>query len=238
MGLAFLVSLTAACFHDDSDGGGASSGGCADAEKNLDATSKTATYCVTFSAHWTKKDFSEVPDNAHFTDIVGAAVSPKADMWESGALASAGLEVVAEEGKTAKYKAELNEAVKADKAANVFVVKGTGATGSRSFEVEVDQDFYAVNFATMVAPSPDWFVGVSEYALMDAAGWIEDSGKVDLKVYDAGTESGKDYSLDNKDTKPAHPIITLFETVAGSVDYVDGLVDGNPIATVKFERIK
>ena len=59
-----------------------------------------------------------------------------------------------------------------------------------------------------------------------------------LPVYDAGTESGKKYSLENEASDPLEKIARLTETVAGSVDYVDGMVGGNSIATVRFKRLK
>ena len=45
-----------------------------------------------------------------------------------------------------------------------------------------------VTLTTMIAPSHDWFVGVSGLALLDAAGrWLR-SHEVDLYPWDAGTE--------------------------------------------------
>ena len=50
----------------------------------------------------------------------------------------------------------------------------------------------------MVAPSPDWFVGVSGLPLLDDrwARWLR-SHEVNLYPWDAGTEDGSEFSLNN-----------------------------------------
>ncbi len=66
----------------------------------------------------------------------------------------------------------------------------------------------------MVAPSPDWFVGVSGLSLWDGDAWIE-SLSVDLKPYDAGTEQGDAFSLANPATVPQELIAMLGAPFAG-----------------------
>ena len=62
----------------------------------------------------------------------------------------------------------------------------------------------------MLAPSPDWFVGVHGLNLLDQGAWLEEV-VVDLFVYDAGTDSGSSYTAANEDTQPAENIF-LIET--------------------------
>ena len=42
-----------------------------------------------------------------------------------------------------------------------------GSPGSTQFEFEVSRDYPLVTLVTMVAPSPDWFVGVSALSLRE-----------------------------------------------------------------------
>jgi hypothetical protein len=44
----------------------------------------------------------------------------------------------------------------------------------------------------MIAPSPDWFVGVSGLSLFEEGAWVEEK-VVELFPYDAGTDSGSRY---------------------------------------------
>jgi len=67
----------------------------------------------------------------------------------------------------------------------------------------------------MVAPSPDWFVGVHGLSLLDGDEFVN-SMVVDLRVYDSGTDSGTLYTSDDEDTVPASPISLLNSAPADS----------------------
>ena len=66
----------------------------------------------------------------------------------------------------------------------------------------------------MLAPSPDWFVGVSALPLMEDGAWRK-RVEVNLRLYDAGTDDGTVFTAGNADTDPAEPIIALTEDDAG-----------------------
>ena len=51
----------------------------------------------------------------------------------------------------------------------------------------------------MIAPSPDWFVGVTGLPLYEDGSWVEEL-VVELYPYDAGTDSGSTYESPNKPT--------------------------------------
>lgn len=61
----------------------------------------------------------------------------------------------------------------------------------------------------MIAPSPDWFVGVNDLNLLDANDNWRDSIVLDLVSYDAGTENGTGLSLNNPATNPQGVITEL-----------------------------
>ena len=58
-----------------------------------------------------------------------------------------------------------------------------------------------VTLVSMIAPSPDWFVGVHGLALLEDAMW-KDEIVVQLFAYDAGTDSGVTYASANQATDP------------------------------------
>jgi hypothetical protein len=60
----------------------------------------------------------------------------------------------------------------------------------------------------MIAPSPDWFVGVSGLELFRDGLWRRQV-TVELQAYDAGTDSGIDFVSPNEATQPARPIALL-----------------------------
>ena len=61
----------------------------------------------------------------------------------------------------------------------------------------------------MVAPSPDWFVGVSGLPLLDDQGrWLR-SHEVNLYPWDAGSEQGSEFSRNNLATSPQGVITSI-----------------------------
>jgi hypothetical protein len=60
----------------------------------------------------------------------------------------------------------------------------------------------------MVAPSPDWFVGVAGLSLLEDGAWVQERS-VDLYPWDAGTDSGATYRAADRVTAPPQPIQRL-----------------------------
>jgi len=91
--------------------------------------------------------------------------------------------------------------------------------------------------ASMAAPSPDWFVGVNAVDLYDASKkeWIKKK-TIQLKLYDAGTDSGTLFTAANLATNPTENISLLTES---EVDFEDGLKSGGGdyVGTFIFERL-
>ncbi len=47
----------------------------------------------------------------------------------------------------------------------------------------------------MLAPSPDWFIGVNSIELCNGTTWVTESKSYDLIGYDAGKRSGDTWAL-------------------------------------------
>ena len=71
--------------------------------------------------------------------------------------------------------------------------------GAVTVTLVVSQDCPLVSVVSMIAPSPDWFVGVSGLSLLENGAWIEQR-VVELFPYDAGTDSGSSYASPNEPT--------------------------------------
>lgn len=206
---------------------------------SLDKTSEAATYQVTFTGQWTS-DFGTVPAGAHFTQLAGSAVRASSSLWSNGQAASAGMEALAEDGTTATFISEIDAEITTNQALKSVTSNSsnTGATGTTSFTVDVNRTYPLFIFATMIAPSPDWFVGQSQFNLLNASGEWKDDETVPLRTYDAGTEDGNSFSRSNPATSPAGVIHRLSETISGGVVFNDGLVNNKAIASVTFTRTK
>jgi Spondin_N len=190
--------------------------------------SPTALYRVTIVSEWsTSSHPTTLPTRSHFSPTVVAVHSAVADLINPGTLATPGIKSMAETGATATLEAEL-----ASDATVTAVRTGSNlfGVGSQSFEVTVAQEAPLVSLVTMLAPSPDWFIGIEDESLFTAGKWL-DRIDIDLEAYDSGTDSGADFGSGNLATNPPQPI-------AGPVDaaYATAVAEGR-FGFVSIERL-
>jgi len=188
----------------------------------------TATYRVVFEATWSASTHpTNFPGGAHFSPLIGAVHKAGVTFWARDGIATPGIESMAETGGTSTLTAEIQAESPGDALA---VVNGSGirSPGSTTIQaIALREEFPLVTLVTMIAPSPDWFVGVSGLSLRDDEGdWIEEL-EVVLYPYDAGTDSGPNYTSANDDTQPKEPIRNL----SGESPFSD-----EPIGTFTFTR--
>lgn len=171
-----------------------------------------ATYSVTFESTWTSSSHPDgFPPGPHFSGLVGATHRPSVVLWEPGAKASQGIEVMAETGAKSILLAEAEALQGSGSVESTLSGSGIPSPGSTSLTFTVSESHAFVSLVAMLAPSPDWFVGVSGLALRDGDGWISEI-VVPLDVYDAGTDSGSTYTADDDDTAPADDIARIEES--------------------------
>ena len=108
-----------------------------------------------------------------------------------------------------------NEKVEAqiDSGDAIAVVSGGGigtSPGSVSVTFTVYEDHPLVSVTSMVAPSPDWFVGLSGLDLCRNGNWISEQ-EFTLYAYDAGADSGITYTSANGATSTPELIRKLHE---------------------------
>lgn len=160
-------------------------------------------YQVTFESLWNSTDHPTnfpaglPPVGAHFSQLVGLSHNSNIDIWSEGVAASPAVENVAEIGSPGLFLADVSSAITAGDAlsqinASLTILPSPGMTDTNIFLVDDAHPF--VTLLSMLGPSHDWFVGVDSLDLRDGGGFIN-SMKIDLFVYDAGTEPGTDFSL-------------------------------------------
>ena len=80
-------------------------------------------------------------------------------------------------------------------------------------DIEVNSEYPLVSFNTMIAPSPDWFVGVHDFDLCNkTSGEWMDSRAHDLPLYDAGIDSGLRFNSPDDLTIPPERIHLIANT--------------------------
>ena len=194
----------------------------------------TAVYQVTFTSTWSQQTHpSEFPfGSAHFSGLIGATHNALVNFWQSGEVATNGIESMAETGSKSLLTSEINSQIDNGNAQHLLSAGGIGSSpGEVIFTFEISQQHPFVTLVSMIAPSPDWFVGVSKLSLIANGQWLEEL-VVPLYAYDAGTDSGARYTSPNSDTQPKASIHRI-ETLPFLVDS-----EVPSIGTLSFERLE
>jgi hypothetical protein len=191
-----------------------------------------ARYRVTFDATWSAATHPmDIPATPHFSRLVGGTHRATVRFWEAGGLASEGIRLMAEQGRTSPLDVEVQAAVTAGHAQHVLVGDGIPVSpGLVSLEFEISRDYPLVTLVSMLAPSPDWFVGVSGLDLREGGDWAAEMVIV-LAAWDAGTDSGVSYGSRDVVTRPPAPI----QEIATGPLVVGASVP--PVGTFRFRRI-
>ncbi len=170
----------------------------------------TATYEVTFTSTWSSATHpTNFPSSPHYSGLIGGTHNSSATFWETGSTASLGIKQMAEFGSKLALQSEVQTAIADGTAERVLSGGGIGRSpGLTRMTFDVSEDFPLVTLTSMLAPSPDWFVGVNGQSLRSSTGW-EDEIIVELFVYDAGTDSGSNYTSANQATSPQENIARM-----------------------------
>ena len=190
-----------------------SSAGCGSSPTESDRESQpdaTATYRVVFESVWSLNTHpQDYPPSPHFSGLIGATHNSDVVFWKEGEPASQGIERMAEAGAKTPLDTEVETAIRAGSAG--VLLSGGGirpSPGDVDLTFDAALDFPHVTLVSMIAPSPDWFVGVSGLSLLEDGDWV-DRKTVELYPYDAGTDGGTTYLSPENDTDPADPIFRI-----------------------------
>lgn len=159
-----------------------------------------SSYSIVFNAQWNSENHPRrYPSSAHWSRLIGASFGYGDEYWQLNEKSTQGMKNMAEFGGTSTLVQELKS--NADKYLDVQTARsGIGrGTGEMSLSLEVDGDHDRVGLVTMIAPSPDWFSGVSAAELCDyQTGEWKQNVELDLYAYDAGTDKGKYFDSENR----------------------------------------
>lgn len=175
------------------------------------AAASTADYRVTFVAEWNAVDHPhDFPAaNPHFSPLIGATHNASVEFWRPGELASRGIEVMAETGGRTPLTAEITAVQATGNSSTAILGSGIALSPNSTMATfAATSQFPLMSLVTMIAPSPDWFVGVHSLPLTDDGAWRERI-VVDLWPYDAGTDSGTTFNSPDLEPTPHVPIERL-----------------------------
>ena len=166
-----------------------------------------ATYTAVLSSTWSAATHPEnFPSNPHYSDLIGATHNQDASLWSLGKIASSGMRDVAERGDNLQLIKEIKWSIKTgDSGSLVHGVDIKTSPGTVAVDFELSDKYPLVSLVSMIAPSPDWFVGISGINMCESGNWILDK-TIRLKAYDAGTDDGEAYESADKATTPKREI--------------------------------
>jgi hypothetical protein len=196
------------------------------------STFSEARYMITITGQWSSPAFT-VPGGAHYTTFIGMIHNSTASLWKDATKASYGTEVLAETGGGGPILAEIDSMVAEKNALSLVLFAAPATTGTAKVNFACNNNYSLVSFASMLGPTPDWFIGVSGVRLYRNSSWVTDT-IINLYAYDAGTEDGDVFGYNNPASVPLqniHPLQASQATV---------LANGNPvlapIATARFVK--
>ena len=169
-----------------------------------------ATYEVTFDINWNAEDFPiKYPSNPHFSKIIGWSHSSSNDFFALGSMASGGIKEMAELGSTEPLSEEIDNKIKNKEGYDLVVGDNLGSgVGKITVKVKVNEENPSVTLATMIAPSPDWYLAVVNVNLFEGNEFVSNK-RIDATICDAGTDNGTDYASANEVTNPQKNISIL-----------------------------
>ena len=197
------------------------------------AESGSIKYSVEFIATWSQETHpTEFPSGAHFSGLIGTTHKEGVSLFQVGEFASAGIKSMAETGSKSQLKTEIESLISSEDAG--FMIDGPGigsSPGNATTEFEIDESRSWVTITSMVAPSPDWFVAVSNLNLYEDNEWVQEI-ELEVGIYDSGTDSGPTYTSPNQISKPLQPVSEITDGPLASFGIVP------PLGTMKFTRIE
>ncbi len=201
---------------------------------NLCSDDELVHYRMTFQGNFNSASSpGGLPHIARFTQIIWVTHTSQKTFWKPGGMASSGVEDVAELGETFTFADEvIDEIIAGTVEASDFFPYGRYPRGEETLSrvITLCKKAPLVTFLAMLDFSPDWFIGVSNYSLLNSQNnWISPV-TLDLYPYDAGTEEGTGFSLNNPPSKPHVPISSL----RGKGKFSGATA---PVARMTFERV-
>jgi hypothetical protein len=193
----------------------------------------TASYKLIITGTWAAPQHT-IPVTEHFTQFIGLIHGSECNVYKVGTLASKGVEDVAERGNIVVLKREMDSLIMLNKALSKFFLTIPGIVGKDYATINVNIKNANISFESMLAPTPDWFVGVDSYNLIQNGKWITDI-TIPVYGYDAGTEDGDVFGYANPATLPQQPISLM--TPANASVIANGNAVIAPFASLRIVKL-
>jgi hypothetical protein len=196
--------------------------------KNKLSSSNKIFYKVQFISDWgNNRQEINAPSNPHTGNMFLISHNEKINLFKVGSYAPKGISNTSMYGTIDDLLAAFDRDRNHDGIARAPVLM---TPGQQSLMISADEKFHYLSFVTMVAPSPDWFTGISGLNLIENGQWIRNK-TIPLYVYDAGTDSGTAFNTEHYIREQPLPITLKNDTFL----YPDGKL--KPIAYLNITMV-
>lgn len=181
---------------------------------SLAANAESATYAISVTRSWSEATHpvSWPGPAAHLSAGIAAVHNGNYTLFNTGALASPGLELLSQKGQPGTVDTEMQTARASGNVgaiARLDPIRVVGGVASASIIATTTHPIFSV--AQMVAPSPDWFTGTANVNLKSDGKW-RDNVTLPLFAWDSGTNSATDFHAAKIATVP--PVGIVRQTIA------------------------
>ena len=145
------------------------------------------------------------PEGSHLSPLIAWSHGLKDVLFKSGGIASKGMEIMAETGAPPTLVGEIEEYIIRGSILDYGVGSVFYTPGESEIQIRVSRSMPYVTVVSMIAPSPDWFITARNIKLLESGRWME-RVNIPAVLYDAGTDSGKEFNSKDEDTQPKKPI--------------------------------
>lgn len=182
-------------------------------ENDFDENSINAKYRLEFNSSWSIDSHpTNFPLDPHFSELIGAVHNDSFILWRNNTFASRGIKEMAELGSKFSLNKEMANPLENGDILSIINTNGINISpGSISVEFTMDKNHSLLSITSMLAPSPDWFIGVDSINLLENNLWLNKI-EVNLRLYDAGTDGGLTYESNNLETFPIEIAIVTIVT--------------------------
>ncbi len=192
-----------------------------------------ARYKLTFNAGWSAQTHpNDFPSSAHFSGLIGMTHNGNTMLFAKGEIASDGIKNMAETGGKNPLEAEIQNFITIGTVETLISGGGINPSpGVVSLEFDIVSSHSMVSIVSMVAPSPDWFIAVSNINLIENNEWV--TGKtITVDIYDAGTDDGTTFVSPDE---PTIPRAAIFEITTPPLA-INNVVA--PLGSITFTKIE
>jgi len=196
----------------------------------------SAAYRLTLETNFTSETHpTDFPEDAMFGSLIGVGHSSQTTVFRIGQMASDAFATYIQSGDDSPLIEELTPVDDGsggqDFSVNIDTESSIGPINMGSVDVIVSTAGF-ISFVAALSPSPDWFIGVDSFDVMDDNNQFIENATINLFPLDAGINSGTTY-LDEGNTESEN----ISDISSEAPFAISGSPFSNPLATLTITRI-